>query len=109
MSAFGPYVGYNHFQLPFLLHGEQFGNYLLSSERHLAQTKASPVDFSLSKRKILKTNSEYQRLHLERTDRASTAICVFFFNYLVSCVHNYYRKFIIYRNIEICDCRESEQ
>lgn len=52
MSAFGPYAGYNHFQLPFLLHGEQFGNYLLSSERHLAQTKASPADFSSKEKDI---------------------------------------------------------
>lgn len=63
----------------------------------------------LAKRKMLKTNYEYQRLYLECADSASTAICIFVFNCLVSCMHNYYRKFIIYRNIEICDCTESEQ
>lgn len=63
----------------------------------------------LVKRKILKKNYEYQRLYLECADSASTAICIFVLNYLVSCVHSYCRKFIIYRNIEICDCTESEQ
>lgn len=66
---------------------------------------------SLANRKILKTNYEYQRLYLEWVDSASTAICIFVFNYSVFCMHkiHFYRKFTIYRNIVMCDCTEGEQ
>lgn len=63
----------------------------------------------LAMRKILKTNYEYQRLYLECADSVSAAICIFVFKDLVFCMYNYYRKFIIYRNIEMCDYTESEQ
>lgn len=57
----------------------------------------------------MKTNYEYQRPYPGCADSVSTAICIFVLNDLVSRIQNYYRKLIIYRNIEMCDCTESEQ
>lgn len=77
--------------------------------RSIWQRQKQALWIFLAMRKILKTNYEYQRLYLEYADSAPTAICIFVVNDLVFCMHNYYRKFIIYRNIEMCDYTESEQ
>lgn len=87
-------------------------SYLATNSSHLRgiwHRQKQALWIFLPKRKILKTNDEYQRLYPECADSVSTAICIFVLNDLVSRIQNYYRKFIIYRNIEMCDCTESEQ